>query len=33
MIQDLPKPFRSFGKNINLKLIFQIMQQKLIEKM
>ena len=26
--QIFPKPFRSFGRNITLKMIFQIMQQK-----
>ena len=33
MSQYFPKPFRSFRGNINLKLFFQIMQQKLILKM
>ena len=34
MSQYFPKPFKSFGGNITvIKLIFQIMQQKLILKM
>ena len=30
MSQYFPKPFRSFGRNINVKVIFQVMQQKQI---
>ena len=30
MTQYFPKPFRSFGGNKNVKVILQVMQQKLI---
>ena len=33
MSQYFPKPFRSFGGNIKVKVDLQIMQQKLILKM
>ena len=33
MSQYLPKRYELFGKDLKLKLIFQIMQQKLILKM